>query len=60
MRIVKVKLSLHLFFDKVWNRKVGLSQIAFDHPLSLLLDGPDLRSDLKGVLRIDEAGSLRK
>jgi len=58
MCIVQIKLPLHFFLNKFWNRKVRFSQITFDHFLPLFFDGPDLRPDLKGILRIDKSSPL--
>jgi len=56
--IVLVDLPLDLFLDKLGNRKIRLAEIALDHLFSLFFDGPDVRPDLEGILRIHPSNAL--
>ena len=56
--VVEVDLPLHLVLDGLRDGKVRLAQVALDDPLALFLELADIRSDLEGVLGVDESDSL--
>jgi hypothetical protein len=57
--VVEVNLSFHLVFHELGEREVRFSQVALDDPFPLLLQLPDVRADLEGILGIDESDPLR-